>query len=55
MIRKFSIAKAGRRLSIKPSTAKLIFKKYKQTGTFFVKKWLHKSETKDEVLPEVKV
>jgi transposase len=28
-----SIRKAGRRLSIKPSTAKLIIKKFKETGT----------------------
>jgi len=33
-----SIAKAGRRLHIKPSTAKLIIKKYRLTGTFFIKK-----------------
>jgi transposase len=30
----YSIAKAGRKLGIKPSTAKLIVKKYKETGGF---------------------
>jgi len=32
---KFSIAKAGRLLEIKASTAKLIVKRYRDTGTFF--------------------
>lgn len=30
----YSIARAGRKLSIKPSTAKLIVKRFRETGTF---------------------
>lgn len=33
MERKMSIAKAGRRLCLKPSTAKLIIKKFKEART----------------------
>ena len=33
-----SIAQASRKYMVKPSTAKLILKKYKETGTFFIKK-----------------
>ena len=33
-----SIAKAARKLMIKVSTAKLIIRRFKQTGTFFEKK-----------------
>lgn len=35
IVQKISIANAGRMLQIKNSTAKLIVKKYKETGTFF--------------------
>jgi transposase len=34
----FSIAKAGKRLKIKPSTAKLIVKKFKDNGIYFQSK-----------------
>ena len=32
-----SIAKAGRALLLKPSTAKLIVKRYRETGSFFIR------------------
>lgn len=33
-----SIAQASRKYMVKPSTAKLILKKFKETGTYFIKK-----------------
>ena len=36
--KKLSIAKAGRRLHLKPSTAKLIVKKFKETGIIDVRR-----------------
>lgn len=34
----WSISKAGRRLGIKCSTAKVIYRRYRETGKFFMKK-----------------
>jgi transposase len=34
----WSISKAGKRLGIKCSTAKVIYRRYRETGKFFMKK-----------------
>lgn len=33
-----TLSEAGRKLHINPSTVRLIIKKYKETGTFFMKR-----------------
>lgn len=43
-----SISKAGKKLGIKPSTAKLIVKKYRETGTFATRRVANMRETSSQ-------
>lgn len=44
----FTLCRAARKLNIKFSTARLIFKKYEETGTFFNKNMRRVKKSKEE-------
>lgn len=49
-----TLSEAGRKMHINPSTVRLIIKKYKETGTFFMKRLRNTPKNTESRAPSVK-